>query len=139
MGFGGGPTYGTSWLIDWLIDSLAICDWFTLFLDIYIIFLCLFINPVFDSALWFVVQVRIYSYFANSLYMLYFSYCAWSIWVFIDLLINCHGCFILLVETHFRDLEGCYGPYRTFPISNLTPEPDPVFRRPIFSKTRSHT
>ena len=34
----------------------------------------------------------------------------------------------------FRDLEGCYGFYRTFPISNLTPEPDPVFHRPHFPK-----
>ena len=41
---------------------------------------------------------------------------------------------ILLVETRLRDLEGCYGPYRTFLISNLTPEPDPVFRRSPFPK-----
>ena len=31
-------------------------------------------------------------------------------------------------------LEGRYGPYRTFPTSNLTPEPDPVFRRPSIPK-----
>ena len=34
----------------------------------------------------------------------------------------------------FRDLEGCYGPYCTFPISNLTPELDQVFHRPPFPK-----
>ena len=51
LGFGGGPTYEISWLIDWLIDSLAICNWFTLFLDIHIILLCLFSNPVSDSVL----------------------------------------------------------------------------------------
>ena len=36
------------------------------------------------------------------------------------------------------DLEGCYGLYRTFLISNLTPEPDPVFRRPPFPNKESH-
>ena len=28
MGFGGGPTYETSWLIDWLIDLIAMNDGF---------------------------------------------------------------------------------------------------------------
>ena len=30
MGFGGGPTCEISWLIDWLIDSFAMCDRFIL-------------------------------------------------------------------------------------------------------------
>ena len=34
----------------------------------------------------------------------------------------------------FRDLEGCYGPYRTFPISNLTLEHIFDFSQTIFSK-----
>ena len=37
------------------------------------------------------------------------------------------------------DLEGCYGLYRTFPISNLTPSPDLVFFIDhIFQNKESH-
>ena len=36
-GFGGGPTYMISWLIDRLIDSFVMYDWFNLFLDMRII------------------------------------------------------------------------------------------------------
>ena len=67
--------------------------------------------------------------------------CFWFVitLVSIDFLTNCHVCFILLVETHFsKDLEGCYGLYRIFPISNLTPEPDPIFHRPTFPNKESH-
>ena len=35
-------------------------------------------------------------------------------------------------DLDFRDLEGCYGLYCTFPISNLTPEPDSNFHIPHF-------
>ena len=38
----------------------------------------------------------------------------------------------------FRDLEGCYGLYRTFLISNLTSEPDLVFHWPPFPNNESH-
>ena len=34
----------------------------------------------------------------------------------------------------FRDLEGCYGPYRTFPINNLALEPIFDFSQTAFSK-----
>ncbi|RVX21889.1 Pentatricopeptide repeat-containing protein [Vitis vinifera] len=40
----------------------------------------------------------------------------------------------LHLRPDFRDLEGWYGLYHTFPISNLTPEPDPVFHIPPFPK-----
>ena len=33
MGFGGGPTYMISWLIDRLVDLFAMRVWFILFLD----------------------------------------------------------------------------------------------------------
>ena len=58
MGFGGGPTYVTSWLIDWLIDLTVMHDWFILIIDIHIIILYLFTNPDFDSALRLAAQVR---------------------------------------------------------------------------------
>ena len=45
----GGPTYVTSWLIDWLIDLTVMHDWFILIIDIYIIILYLFTNPDFDK------------------------------------------------------------------------------------------
>ena len=45
---------------------------------------------------------------------------------------------ILLVGTRLRDLEGCYGFCRTFPMSNWTPEPNPIFRRSPFSNKESH-
>ena len=62
-------------------------------------FLFIWLERTTLSAFVIAAQVRIYSYFAHSLYMLYFSYCAWSIWVFIDSLIDCHISFSLLVET----------------------------------------
>ena len=44
-----------------------------------------------------------------------------------------------LVETHFRVLEGCYGFYRTFSISNLTPKPKfGFFHKPPFPNKESH-
>ena len=137
LGFGEGPTYETSWLIDCVIDLLIMRVWPILFIDMrLIIFVYCSLTMFHDSAFVIAAQVRIYSYFALSLYMFCFSYCAWSIWVFIDSLIDCHVSFISLVETRLRDLEGCYGFYRTFPISNLTPEPDPVFHRPTFFQNK---
>ena len=44
-----------------------------------------------------------------------------------------------LVETCFKGLEGCYGLFRTFPISNLTTEPRFGFLQTDFSQIRSHT
>ena len=93
---------------------------------------CYALTLICDSALPFADQVRIHFHFGYSLCMFWFSYVHDSFRVFIIFLIRCHDCFILLVETHFRDLEGCYGFYRTFLISNLTPEPDPVFCRSPF-------
>ena len=52
-----------------------------------------------DSAFVIAAQVRIYSYFAHYLYMLWYSYVHDLIWVFIDFLIDCHVSFILVVET----------------------------------------
>ena len=139
-GFGGGPIYLTSWLIDCSTDLFAMHDWFTLFLDMRLITSVHCSLTMFhDSTLSFATKVCILSYSVHSLCMLWFSYVHDIFRVFIDLLINCHDCFILSVETHFRDLEGCYGLYHTFPISNLTPEPNLIFRRPTISKTRSHT
>ena len=119
---------------DWLIDSLAICDWFILILDMHIIILCLITNLVFDSALWLVVQVHIHSHPDHSLYIFWFSYVHDWFEYPLTFHVDWHVSFILLVETRFRDLEGCYSLYRTFPISNLTLEPDLVFHRPLFQK-----
>ena len=45
-GFGGGPTYVNSWLIDRLIDLFTTHDRFAIFHDMYIIILCLFTNHI---------------------------------------------------------------------------------------------
>ena len=45
-GFGGGPTYVNSRLIDYLIDLFAMRDWFAMFHDMYIINLRLSTNPI---------------------------------------------------------------------------------------------
>ena len=45
-GFGGGPTYVNSWLIDRLIDLFTMHDCFAIFHDMYIIILCLFTNLI---------------------------------------------------------------------------------------------
>ena len=141
---------------------ITIHDWFTLFdsmtcMQLYI--LCLIANICFpwskpihhsgtffvslvhcsltlfhDSAFKITAQVCIHSFWSFVIHILILIR-SWSFWVFIDLFINCHNCFILLVERPiFRDLEGCYGIYRTFPINNLTPKPDPIFHRPPFPK-----
>ena len=92
-GFGGGPTYEI-----WL-------TWLSYMIDLFCSMTCmrLFFNcslTLFhDSALSFATQVRIRSYSGYFLYIFCFSYVHDSIWVFIDVLINCHVSFILLVET----------------------------------------
>ena len=90
----------------------------------------------YDNTLLPAAKVRSHSHFVYLfVIMTYF----WSmiILVSIDLLVNYHVCFTLLVETHFRGLDECYGFSRTFPISDLTPmtwppDPDLVFYRPVF-------
>ena len=54
-----------------------------------------------------------------------------------DQLINTFASFYL-VETYFKGLEGGYGFYRTFPISNLTPEPRLWFFTYLFFLQESH-
>ena len=56
----------------------------------------------------------------------------------IDLLVNCHVWFTLFsIDPFFRGLEGCYGLYRTFLISNLIPKPRLRFFANSFSKEKS--
>ena len=56
----------------------------------------------------------------------------------INFFINFHTCFTLFSRPVFMDLGGCYGLYRTFPTSNLTPGPRLGFSQTCFS-FRSHT
>ena len=76
------------------------------------------------------ISLILYTYFASHIVHDWFDYSS--------ILIDCHVSFILLVETRLRDLEGCYGFCRTFPISNLTPEPDPIFVDHLFQNKESH-
>ena len=87
-----------------------------------------------DSVWWLVAKVRTRSHSSHSLLSVLILTCACLLWVSIVFLTNCHDCCILLVETDFRDLEECYGLYRTFPISNLTSEPNLIFHIPLFPK-----
>ena len=120
------------WMIDWLIDLFCliyyvpwhahnfIYSWFT--------------NPV---SWWRIRDWRtryvsthilfiLYTCFDSNMCMIASSIHWFSHWL------SCQLHFIS--RDPFRDLEGCYGLYRTFPISNLTPEPDLVFHRPPFPK-----
>ena len=115
---------------------ITIHDWFTLFdsmtcMQLFCVWLLTFVS----------LEVNQFITRVHSLPLLFIQlFCLeWYSFGIHARLINCHDCFILLVETRFRDLEGCYGLYRTFLISNLTPEPDPVFRKITFSKIRSCT
>ena len=127
--FGEGPTYVILWSINWLVDWIVMRNWFMLFYNMHMIILCWFTNLGFP---WDKSVLHLGTLFVSPIHSVILF---WIIFIGIHAwLINCHDYFILLVETHFRGLEGCYGLYRTFPISNLTPEPDPVFHRPSFPK-----
>ena len=76
-----------------------------------------------DSALLPATKVHSHSHFVY--YFIIMNY-FWTMIVLVsmDLLVNCHVCFTLFSRDPFlRGLEGCYGLYRTFPISNLIPGP----------------
>ena len=97
------------------------------------------LTSLLDSALRIVAQVRIYSRLSHSLCIFRLSHVHdhsgyWLIYSSIVMIASFYQ-----QKPDFRDLEGCYGFYYTFPISNLTLEPDPVFSQPAFSKIRSHT
>ena len=129
LGFGGGPTYVILWLIDWLIGWLLYL--FELFHSMTYMQLCCvcLLTFVFLGVNRIIIQV-------HSLPLLFIQLLCFE-WYSFGIharLINCHDCFILLVEARFRGFKGCYDLYRTFPISNLTPELNPVFCRPPFSK-----
>ena len=91
-----------------------------------------------DRTLWLVTQIRIHSLSGLFICMFRFSY------------VHDHSEYSLIPSSivmidlfyqqrpDFRDLEGCYDLYRTFPISNLTLEPIRFFIDHLF-QIRSHT
>ena len=128
-GFGGGPTY----VILWLIDLFVTHNWFIPLYDMHVIILCLIANIRFH---WSKPVHHSGTFFASPIHSIILF---WVIFIWYHArLINCHDCFILLVEIRFRGLKGCYDLYCTFPISNLIPEPNPVFRRSLFPNKESH-
>ena len=129
-------------MIDWLFVWFNCHAWSILFCSMTCskLFLNYALTSLLDSALWITAQVRIHTRLGH------FSVCMFRFPHVHDhsehsLILSSISidCFILLVETHFffRDLEGCYGLYRTFPISNLTPEPDPVSTDHLFQNKES--
>ena len=130
--FGGGPTYMISWLIDGLINMIAIHDWFIPLYDTHTFILCLIANICF---LWSKPIHHSGTLFTSLIHSIILF---WVIFIWYACSINQLSWLLhLLVDTRSRGLEGCYGLYRTF--RNLTPELDPVFLRPPFSEVRSHT
>ena len=126
LGFGGGPTYVILWLIGWLLYL------FELFHSVTYMRLCCvcLLTFVFLGVNRIIIQVH-----SLPLLLIQLFCFEWYSFGIHAQLINYHACFISLVETHyFRGVEGCYSLYRTFPISNLTPEPIFGFNRPHFSK-----
>ena len=87
-----------------------------------------------DNTLLPATKIRSHPYFVYYfVIMTYFL--PMIILVSIDLLVNCHVYFTLFSkDPFFRSLEGCYGLYHTFPISNLIPEPRLRFFTDSFSK-----
>ena len=121
------------WLIDLFIDLFVTRNWFILLYDMHVIILCLIANIRFH---WSKPVHHSGTFFASSIHSIILF---WVIFIWYHArLINCYDCFILLIETHFRDLEWCYSPYRTFLISNLTLESDPVFGDHLFQNKKSH-
>ena len=113
-----------------------ICHWWFLILfsdacDIFYAHYCELIS-FHDSALSLVAKVCTHFFFFTIIYA-WFDFQCMIILISIDFFINCYTSFYL-VETHFRDLEGYYGFYCTFPISNLTFELMFDFSYTIFSK-----
>ena len=97
--------------------------------------LSLYTNLVFMTTLYYLLlrYTLTLTLFISSLSWLLFE--LWSFFVSIDLLANYHVCFTLFSrDPFFRGLEGCYGLYRTFQISNLIPRPRLKFFANNFSK-----
>ena len=104
--------------------------------ELYFVFINCVLISFLNSAFWLVAQVCTHFPSNCCLCMSRFSY------------VHDHSGYSLIYSStatsasfyqqrpDFRDLEGYYGLHRTFPISNLTPEPDPVFRRSPFPKPR---
>ena len=112
--------------IGFLILFSDVCD---LFYDH-----CCALTPFLDSALWLITHVCTHSHSGLSLCMFWFSYEHNRFeYPLIFLLIVTLASFYQY-RPDFRDLKGCYGLYRTFPISNLTSKSDPVFHIPPFPK-----
>ena len=89
----GGPTYLILWSIDW-------SDWLTwlsymIYLSCSLTCMLLFLNCALtlslDSAWWLIAEVRTH-FPSNHCLCIFKLIRAWSLWVFIDLLINCHDC-----------------------------------------------
>ena len=134
MSFGGDPTYDLFWLSTAILNEYYLI--FVLLFDMHVIFY-IWVNLVFMivhyySLLRYDFTLTLFIFMHDSFYYLIISL------ISINFFINFHTCFTLFSRPVFMDLGGCYGLYRTFPTSNLTPGPRLGFSQTCFS-FRSHT